>query len=521
MSMLDADGVYQRADAEIVEQPVRHSGVSAFMYAASQFLRAVGESEGSDLWRQSCAEIRRARWLIGTVPLPLKSGALGLRESAEALAGRARVIERVADRGLLRQFDAVADALRNLGRERENPLARGVLKYLESPGAGSVLVVVTSRAHQDDAVAAFTALRCPVDVGTARDLAGTRVYGAAVVIGPVGWLPPGVLNAPRASRIGLVHYDFYREPQDVWPLFGEGPVRRGRMPSRIIRRPSLLLGGAEVLRAGVPEVSEPPGLTGFDVLSLAGEAVAGLPADVLEQPAPGAHERVAAQAAQLADGSFVLLPRDGGVQKVLLVEADDEGRPAVEAVDAATVTIGDAVVLRGGSYYQSLVERADAALGEDALMLREIQRVWKAQLRHRVARHRDGVDGVATDLKARGATTANLGYWTGPWCIRTRLKADFTVVMRYLGRGDEADHAWEALGRIDHAHRKVGRNYAEAVQRAVSGRTWETLQSDQWCDISLDDTEAGARVALVDSLLPGQLTVPVHYLCRLRSLEVL
>jgi hypothetical protein len=518
VSILDVDGVYRSANAEVAEQPVRHVGVSTFMHAASQFLRAVGEAEGSDLWRQPCADIRRARWLLGTMPMPLDSGRLGLRRTADELADRASLFGRAVDRSLLGQLEAAADTLRKLGREGENPLVSGVLKYLESSGKGRVLVVIASRACQDDVVDVFTALRCPVEVGTVRDLAGTGVYDSAVIVGPVGWLPPGVLNAPRASRIGLVHYDFYREPQEIWPLFEEGPVLRGRMPTRISRRPTLVLGGAP--GRGVPEVQQAPVLTGFDVLSLAGDAVAGLPADILREAAPGTHERVPAQAAQLADGSFVLLPLEGGVHKVLLVEEDDEGKPTVEAVDAATVTVGDAVVLRGGSYYQSLVERADAALGGDAFMLRAIQSAWKAQLRDRIARHRDGKQGVEADLRGQGATTVNLGYWTGPWCIRTRLKADFAVVMRYLGRSNETDHAWEALDRIDRAHRSAGRSYADAVQRAVSGDTWKTLQLEQWCDIALDDTEAGARVALIDALLPGQLTVPAHYVCRLRSSEV-
>ncbi|WP_406406098.1 hypothetical protein [Streptomyces sp. NBC_01643] len=520
MSILDVDGVYQSADAVVAEQPVRHAGVNTFMYAASRFLRAVGEAEGSELWRQPCADIRRARWLLGTVPLPLDSGKLGLRKTAAALVDRARVLGRVVDASLLQQFAAVTDALQRLGGERDTPLALGVAAYLAASGTERAMVVVTGRGYQDDIVDVFTALRCPVEVGTARDLTGSWVYDDVVVVGPVGWLPPGVLNAPRAPRIGLVHYDFYREPQEVWPLFGEGPVLRGPMPSRISRRPPLVLGGASSRGSRLPEAQEAPELTGFDVLSLAGDAVAGLPADVLREAAPGEHERVAAEAAQLADGSFVLLPLEAGVHKVLLVEEDDEGSPAVEAVDAATVTVGDAVVLRGGSYYQSLVERADAALGDDAIMLRAIQSGWKAQLHDRVASHRDGAQGVAADLKTQGATTANLGYWTGPWCIRTRRKADFTVVMHYLGRSDEANHAWDALGRIDHAHRSAGRSYANAVQRAVSGDTWETLQSEQWCDIALDDTEAGARVALIDALLPRRLSVPAHYLCRLRSSEV-
>lgn len=242
MSILDVDGVYRSADAEVSEQPVRHAGVSTFMHTASLFLRAVGDAEGSDLWRQPCADIRRARWLLGTVPLPLDSGTLGLRKTAGALADRIRVLGPVADRSLLGQLNAVADALRKLGGERDTPLARGVVKYLASSGTSRALVVVTNRVYQNDVVDAFTALRCPVEVGTVRDLAGTGVYDAAVVVGPVGWLPPGVLNAPRAARIGLVHYDFYREPQEVWPLFEEGPVLRGPMPSRISRRPPLVLG---------------------------------------------------------------------------------------------------------------------------------------------------------------------------------------------------------------------------------------------------------------------------------------
>ena len=86
MSLSEADKVYQHADCVIEEQPVHHSGVHSFMRAASAFLRGVGELESSDLWRQACVEIRRVRWLLGTVPVPLNSLDLRLEVAAHSLA---------------------------------------------------------------------------------------------------------------------------------------------------------------------------------------------------------------------------------------------------------------------------------------------------------------------------------------------------------------------------------------------------------------------------------------------------
>ncbi|MEU6319200.1 hypothetical protein [Streptomyces sp. NPDC047009] len=454
------------------------------------------------------------------MPLPLNSWQLRFQDTARGLAGTAARLQHAADSDLVNQLYAVAQTLTRLGEDPDNPLAAGTMDFLSSDPAGTALVVVTNRSYQDAVVQAFGAVRYPVEIGLVSDLLGAGVYNAAVVVGPVGWLPPGVLNAPRAARLGLVHYDFYREPLDIQPLFSEGPVLRGTMPTRIRRRRSITVGAPSKLLGEVsPERAEFL-LTDLDVVALAQDAVAGLPAEILPDGAPGAHERVDARVAQLADGSYVLLPTESEVHKVLLIEPDLDDEPSVEAVDGASVTVGDYIVLRGSSYYQSLVERADAALGDDAPILRAIQQEWKTQLRDFIARHPGGRQGVAKDLTARGAMTTNLDYWTSPWCIRTRRKEDFAVVMRYLGRSGEAQEAWDALGRIDHAHRSAGRSYAEAVQRAVSGDLWQQLWADRWCDIPLDDTGSGARAALVDAVLPGQLSVPPNYLCRLRTPEV-
>ncbi|MFI9372938.1 hypothetical protein [Streptomyces parvulus] len=515
MSLWEADTVYQRADCVIEDQPVHHSGVHSFMRAASQFLRAVGELESSDLWRQACAEIRRVRWLLGTVPLSLNGGQLRFQEAARGLAGTGARLQHAADADLVRQLSAVAQALTRLGDDSANPLAAGVMTFLSSGRRGSALVAVTNRIYQDAVVHAFGEMHYPVEIGLVSDLLGAEVYDSAVVVGPVGWLPPGVLNAPRAARLGLVHYDFYREPLDIQPLFDGGPVLRGAMPTRIRRRETRVVGPpSDLADAATPETAESL-LTDLDVASLAQDAVAGLP-----DGASGGHEGVEARVALLADGSHVLLPVESSVHKILLVEPDPDDEPSVEAVDGASISVGDYVVLRGSSYYQSLVERADVALGDDAPTLRALQQGWKAQLGDRIAHHPDGRRGVAKDLVARGAVTTNLDYWTSPWCIRTRSKDDFAVVMHYLGRGLEAQDAWGALGRIDHAHRSAGRSYAEAVQRAVSGNLWQHLWEERWCEIPLDDTDSGARAALVDAVLPGQLSVPPHYLCRLRNSEV-
>ncbi|TXS35445.1 hypothetical protein EAO75_44515 [Streptomyces sp. uw30] len=520
MSLWEADTVYQRADSVIEDQPVHHSGVHSFMRTATQFLRTVGELESSDLWRQACAEIRRVRWLLGTVPLPLNSAQLRFQETARSLAGTGAHLQQAADADLVRQLSAVAQALTRLGDDSSNPLAAGVMTFLSSGRRGPSLVAVTNRVYQDAVVHEFGVMHYPVEIGVVSDLLGAEVYDSAVVVGPVAWLPPGVLNAPRAARLGLVHHDFYREPLDIQPLLDEGPVLRGTMPTRIRRRETRVVGPpSELADDSTPETAETL-LTDLDVASLARDAVAGLPAEALRDGASGGHEGVEARVALLADGSHVLLPVESSVHKILLVEPDPDDEPSVEAVDGASISVGDYVVLRGSSYYQSLVERADVALGDEAPMLRALQRGWKAQLSDRIAHHPDGRRGVAKDLVARGAVTTNLDYWTSPWCIRTRRKDDFAVVMHYLGRRREAQDVWVALGQIDRAHRSAGRSYAEAVQRAVSGVLWQQLWEERWCEIPLDDTNSGARAALVDAVLPGQLCVPPHYLCRLRDSEV-
>jgi hypothetical protein len=520
VSLWEVDEVYRQADCAVEEQPVHHSGVYSFMRSASQFLYSVGESEGSDLWRRACAEIRRARWVLGSVPLPLNSRQMRFQEIASGLVETAVHLEQVADADAVGRLYAVSQALSRLSEDSANPLANGTQGFLTSGRSRTALVVITNRSYQDAVVQAFGTVRCPVEIGLVSDLLGAEVYDSAVVVGPVGWLPPGVLNAPRAGRLGLVHYGFYRESLDIPPLLSEGPTLRGTMPTRIRRRRPIIVGPPSTLWEESSSEGAASLLRDLDVVSLAQDAIAGLPPESVRNGATSGHERVEARVAQLADGSYVLLPVETDVHKVLLIEPDADDQPSVDAVDGALVTVGDFIVLRGSSYYESLVERADALLSDDAPTLRAMQREWKAQLHDQIVHHPDGRQGVAKDLKARGAVTTNLDYWTSPWCIRTRRQADFSVVMRYLGRAVEAKDVWDGLGRIDHAHRSAGRSYVEAVQRAVSGDLWQQLWGDRWCDIPLDDTDSGARAALVDAFLPGHLRVSPHYLCRLRNPEV-
>lgn len=80
------------AECEIWDQPVEHPTARAFVFAATGFLRGLGEAADSELWRPSAALLRRCRRFVTTVPLPFGHPLLEFEASARQLEiGRAHV----------------------------------------------------------------------------------------------------------------------------------------------------------------------------------------------------------------------------------------------------------------------------------------------------------------------------------------------------------------------------------------------------------------------------------------------
>ncbi|MGI5411256.1 hypothetical protein ACQEV9_31255 [Streptomyces chartreusis] len=518
-SLALTDRVYGCADrSEIWDQPVEHPAARSFLAASSRFLRSLGEASYADVWMDITALVRRCRRLICTVPLPFSSPLLELHTAALQLTRAALQLGGIVDAGHAASLTAVAENLLRLAEDECDPLGECTREFLTLDEGGVSIVVLHNRAFIGPVKEAMARYGVMTRVGTYSELATAEVFTSAAVVGPPGWMRPSLLNAPRAEYIAVVHYNFFREYPAVEPLLFAPAI------STSVVRPVIK---SKPYHSGDPQALEQnalmAGASGTPVLE-PGECMPDEEIHASFRLPPSQHgdrqrssDRVVAFAAALADGSYVLLPRDADA-RILTVQADGPC-PVVTQAPASLVGPGDCIALRSRSHHQDLMDRADALLGPSATSLRSLQAGWKSQLLEKTRQHPRGIRGVADDLRRRGARTANVSYWISTWCIRPRSQDDFTVVMSYLARSDEAATAWGQLRLIDRAHRSAGQRYATNLQQALTLQHVQQMTTAGWCEVRTAGNDSGTLIARIEHVLPDRLYAPVQALCRLRPTE--
>ncbi|MEU6953867.1 hypothetical protein [Streptomyces sp. NPDC045714] len=515
----ETDQVYAcAADCEIWDQPVEDPIARAFVFAATAFLRGLGEAEDSELWRSSATLLRRCRRLVCTLPLPFDHPLLKFEAIAYQIDAEISRLKGIADPGHVQRMRAVVPSLLGLAADGGDPLGDCTREFLTLEDPRDGFVVLTDRKFTGAVTEAMALNGVEVAIGTHADLLGHDIYASVVIVGPPTWIHQGLLNAPRTENLALVHYGFFREDPEVTPLLF-GPVSSTHVTRHITKSAPFRCGAPESPGAGWQQ-GEPDtaGLLVAEECSLSEEIRASFPRRSPAGGRRGGADQVEARAAVLADGSHVFLPTDFDA-RVFSLRAGELPDVQVEQVPASSVGRGDYLALRNRSHHQDLVDRADTILGPDAASLRTTQAEWKEQLWERTEQHPRGIRGVADELRSRGAVTANVGYWISDWCIRPRSKADFAVVLRYVAAGADLDSVWERLRRIDSAHRSAGQRYADDVQRSLSPDRVGLLVEVGWCAVRPTGADSETLVARIDYVLSDTLQVPLNALCRLRTTE--
>ncbi|WP_455353540.1 hypothetical protein [Streptomyces sp. SYSU K217416] len=513
------DQVYAcSVECEIWDQPVEHSTAQAFVFAATGFLRGLGEAEDSELWRPSAALLRRCRRLVCAVPLPFDDPLLQFEATAHQLAAVAARLDGVADPKHVGRLRATVPSLKRLAADGGDPLGDCARDFLTLEDSRNGIVLLPDRRFTDAVAEAMAQNGVETHIGTHADMVGHDIYASAVVIGPPAWIRPGLLNSPRIGNLALVHYGFFRENPEVAPLLF-GPAASTYVTRPIKKSKPFRCGAPEApALGGQPLESEAVGLLSAEECSPSEEIRASFPRYPAGGDGRGVPDHVEAHAAVLADGSHVLLPIDADA-RILSLRAEDFSDIQVEQVSASSVGRGDYLALRNRSHHNDLIDRANAILGLDAASLRATQAEWKERLWVRTEQHPRGIRGVADELRRLGAVTANVGYWVSGWCIRPRSKNDFAVVLRYLAAGADVDEVWERLRRIDSAHRSAGQRYADDLQRALTLDCLERLVAAGWCVVRPTGSDSETLIARIDYILPDTLQVPLHALCRPRTTE--
>ncbi len=505
------------AECEIWDQPVTNATASAFVFAATGFLRGLGEAEESELWRPSATLLRRCRRLVCIVPLPFDQPLLQFEAATHQLSAIAMSLDGLAGSDHVERLWTAVHSLKRLATDGGDPLGDCAREFLSLDDPCDGLLVMPNRRFADTVAETMALNGVEVSIGTHADLTGHDIYASAVVVGRLPGSPRAYSTLRGPGNLALVHYAFFRENPVVSPLL------LGPAVSTHVTRP---INKTKPFRCGALEPPAP------DVQPREQDAVDPLAAEecspseairdsLSRYPYEGGHRATPefeAYAAFLADGSYVLLPTEADT-RILSLRAEELPDIQIAPVSASSVGRGDYLALRNRSHHQDLVDRADAILGPDANSLRATQAEWKERLWERTEQHPRGIRGVAGELRGLGAVTANVSYWISGWCIRPRNKEDFAVVLRYLGDGADVDRVWERLRRIDSAHRSAGQRYADDLQQALTPHSVERLVAIGWCIVRQAGSDSETLIGRVDYISPDTLQVPLHALCRLRTTE--
>ena len=426
------------------------SDIQRFVRSLALLGRRLGEERQDVYWQPILRNLRRVRYELTSVPLPLDDEALGLRAAADAFDNRIRNVEALFP-GLAAAVRAVAQQLKDLAGLSSDALTDAIEAVLRESGGGDRRSIVLIRAPQflGPVRAHLRSRGIGAKVLTAESLTGDVVAEEMIAIGPKYWFPSYVTAAPRALAATFVHFRWIADPEREEQAFpvtfpGSKSFSVSQHPRSQQDEPTPLVDAEELL----PVID-------WHAISR-GTATESDDADV-----------VPAALFLLADGFAVYLDSQPGSRAYIVdPDADDDDRVRQEPV--RQLGPGSFLLLRsegGGDYIRPL---ADQILREKAAHVRALQKEWKDLLRFRV--RSDGAEAVARRLRSlgsNGATELNVRYWSSYDTIATGNVTDFEAIMRLVGLHERTADVWAAMQLIRAAHVRAGQHIRKLLSREV------------------------------------------------------
>lgn len=501
--MREASELYETAAALTVGRVcVEDATLRSYSLRLRRFLGQLGADADDPYWKPVLARLRRARWELATVPLPPAHASLGLRESAQFVAGQLRTCKSVFPAHASAAME-LAGALAEVSELESDPLGAAARRLCERPG--SVVVILRDGRHAG-AIEEHLGSAPNLTVRAARELdASSQVYDRAVVIGASGWFPRPVFAAPRARQIHIVQFDWLRDP----------PMDVAILPS-----------------AEGTEQAPWRGLAGYDGSRSGGGS---MPSDELLPvtdwaaiaAGTGARGDQDAQRPDIVNAYLFLLASE----QATYVEADEGSHAYIVELGASkelhmvptrSILPGSYMVTRVGGDGDYIPAIADSLLGDEAARLRREQERWTSGLQQLIAS--TGIQTVANRLRAAGsprAISSNIRRWASGGSIRTESYEDFLAIMQVIGLGEEAARLWQDMDRIDQAHLRAGQRVRALLNREIRRGDTQELESRGWQDYNVEEIEGeGAlRVARVEARDPDLVRVNARQTRQLLAVE--
>jgi hypothetical protein len=468
---------------------------STFFERLRELDRAISDLRADEYWSEGFGYFRRRRYFIQSTPLNVSDPAL------ELLAYVVRAREHFTTcRSLYPEHadgvEQVCDGLMDLLMSNIDPLSDAVVDAFAEYETDRVGVVLPTFGF-DKLVQRHLRRRTDseIDAVTPRDLAMRRPYDVLFVIGRPWWYVGRrwgwVYTAPRASALVMVGYEDHM---------------RERLPSSRAFSDSVTA-VAPVRDTAFVDVapSDEADEAGVDWSFMSGEV---------------ARRAVGADSADLVEARLYLLAAGFAAflsaseeSRVPTVEPDAPEDGRLVYVPAPEIGPGSIVLLRSEGGGDFIVAVADAILGPAAGPLRAIQETWKSRLRALVEER--GAAGVVAELKGHGsmrANRSNLANWCSPRSLRTEDERDFLAIIRAISLDGQAAQYWEAMARLESAHRRAGHEIRDQLERQARTADLTALEEEGRADFSLPQGGGALTAFRVEEISPEIVAVPYQHL---------
>lgn len=483
---------YEVADVlQVKRHCVEDTELASFASAVRAFLRDLGSEAEDSYWRRVVARLRRVRWELATVPLPLTHEALELVTTSSDLERWLRDCNRIYPSHASAAADLIA-RIAGLAHSDRDPLGDKVIAL--QPGSEAVAaaraLLIRDLRHAAAIAANLVHRGTRIDVMVPSQLASSSVCDRMIVAGPAAWFPQHVFSAPNARHIDLVHYAWIHDrgvETGILPVGNEGGARRGLLTPHGSQSHQALDAGD---LAPVTDWSTITTRTGGR-------------SDISDPRL----DTVDAYLFLLASGDAVYLEAEEG-SRAYVVDLNDDNE--LHQLSTGSIQAGSYLVTRVGGEGDYIPAIANTLLGSDAERLRASQQRWKDKLRIQIATA--GLQAVARRIAEAGSPRVNeqnLRRWASPLSIRTSDFADFEAIMRVVALAADARQLWEEMARIDQAHLRAGQRVRALLNREIQNADMAELERSGWSDFDVAEIEGeGAlRVARVEARAPGTVRI--------------
>jgi hypothetical protein len=496
-ALAEAEDVYAAGAACSVRRiGVQADSVNAFAERLRALNRAVADARDDEYWSTGIGYLRRRLFIIHATPLNVSDPALELlsyvARARDHFSTCSSLYPEFVDR-----VDEACDALMDLLMSKVDPLSDAFAAAVAEDDAARIGIVLSTfgfeqyvQRHLRTAVG-----NEHLDVVTPRDLAMRRPYDLLFIVGSPSWYVRKrwgwVYTAPRATELVLLGYESH--------LAGGLPSARAFSQSAIAVKP--------IADDSVPSVAADDSVDEADV-------------DWSFVSREAARRILGADAADLVDARLYLLASGCAA---FLAASDDSRVPTVEPdapegsrivyMPAPEIVPGTVVLLRSQGGGDLVVAVANTILRSAAGELRQMQEEWKSRLRALV--EREGVSRVVSELRDCGslrANKSNLANWCSPRSLRTEDEQDFRAIMRAIGLESEGDKYWSAMGRLDRAHRRAGREIREQLEEQAEKADLTLLEEQGRADFTLSQGGGALTAFRVEEVSPEVVAVPYQQL---------